>query len=309
MFASSSSLSPFSRRTFVVRAAIAGSLIAAAILKVSTAESAILLRAYNVPFWLLTIVVQIEVLLAVLLIVGAWPKQTVIATILTFALFAAFSFYRAAAGYEACGCFGPLEINPWWTFALDVAVCALLATQVRPVRRGTTLRRAALATACYAAIGLPVAAFAISNAGLAGNPGLIKRDGLIILDPQAWVGKPLPIAEAIRPQIDLSTGEWILLIYHHDCPNCERVRPLYEALSRIGKAQVLLIESPPFGRHGPVDISISRHASLTDENGWFVQTPVEIRLKSGTVVSASLELPSIDQQEQVSVLREIRRRI
>ncbi len=302
-------MSPFSGRTFVVRAAIAGSLIAAAILKVSTAESSILLRTYNVPSWLLTIVVQIEVLLAVLLIVGAWPKQTIIATILTFALFAAFSFYRAAAGYETCGCFGPVEVNPWWTFALDVAVCALLATQVRPGSSRTTLRRAALATACYAAIGLPVAAFAISSTGRVGDAGLIKRDGLIILDPQAWVGTPLPIADVIRPQIDLSTGEWILLIYHHDCPNCERVRPQYEALSRRGNAQVLLIECPPFGRHGPGDFTGSRHAWLTEENEWFVQTPVEIRLNSGTVVSASLDLPSIDRQEQVSVSHETRRRI
>src|SRR5690606_34159712 len=42
--------------------------------------------------------------------------------------------------------------------------------------------------------------------------------GLVILEPEKWIGKPLPIADWI--DVDLSTGDWIVLLHRHDCPAC-----------------------------------------------------------------------------------------
>ncbi|MCS6977357.1 MAG: DUF1573 domain-containing protein [Gemmatales bacterium] len=42
------------------------------------------------------------------------------AALVFFALLAAASLFMALEGRSHCGCFGRVEINPWWTFGLDV---------------------------------------------------------------------------------------------------------------------------------------------------------------------------------------------
>jgi len=48
-----------------------------------------------------------------------------------FTVFSVVSAFSGFIGYSDCGCFGPIKVNPWVTFALDLTALALLFS-VRP---------------------------------------------------------------------------------------------------------------------------------------------------------------------------------
>ncbi len=43
-----------------------------------------------------------------------------------FGLFACVSLYKGLSGEASCGCFGQVEISPWWTLTMDLAAVAAL---------------------------------------------------------------------------------------------------------------------------------------------------------------------------------------
>jgi hypothetical protein len=91
-------------------------------------------------------------------------------------------------------------------------------------------------------------------------------------------------------------------MYHRDCPSCLAALPKYEALARGDRrlgdsSRLLLVEVPPYGSKSVRASENFRHARLSGQREWFVQTPVEIRLKDGKVIGASHDLPSIANNE------------
>jgi hypothetical protein len=51
---------------------------------------------------------------------------------------------------------------------------------------------------------------------------------------------------------------------------------------------------------GAKKVSDPVHARLSDDREWFVQAPVEIRLRDGEVVDASRELPAVNADRRGS---------
>jgi len=109
-----------------------------------------------------------------------------------------------------------------------------------------------------------------------------------MLQPETWIGKPLPIAEYI--DADLSSGDWTILLHRHDCPEFQEAVPRYEDLAY--QRNIAIVEMPPYNSELVAD-GPALHARLPDDREWFVQTPVEIQLDDGIVVNASTELPVI----------------
>lgn len=123
---------------------------------------------------------------------------------------------------------------------------------------------------------------------------------LVILQPEDWLDEEFPLQDLLTPSIDVSQGQWIILMYHHDCPKCQEALPHYQGLVEQTPpdgqpAQVLVIEVPPYGP--APQAGAAHHARLHDRSEWFVQAPVEIVLINGKVTSASLDLPSIAHQQ------------
>lgn len=216
-----------------------------------------------------------------------------------FAGFACFSAYRALSGHDTCGCFGAVKVHPWATFTLDVAIVGLLAWSLRrPVpTRPLSRPRVAFAVGVFLLLSSITGglSYAYAPQRLAdGEDGVIEAGGLVILEPETWAEKQLPIARHLSPAVDIAAGEWTLLVYHHDCPDCQEALPHYHRLASLEgdrRRKVLLVEVPPYGEHahtGP-----AHAARLSNQNEWFVQAPVEIQLKDGVVQQASRELPSI----------------
>jgi hypothetical protein len=86
---------------------------------------------------LLVAVIEVELLLGLWLLSGWATRAAWVAALAFFGLLSAATFYLALEGQRSCGCFGRVEVNPWITFALDVA--AMLALLIwRPARRQST---------------------------------------------------------------------------------------------------------------------------------------------------------------------------
>ena len=53
-----------------------------------------------------------------------------------------------------------------------------------------------------------------------------------VLEPETWVGEKLPILEYIDIGKSLKKGNWVVLFYHHDCPDCARAIARYQQMAR-----------------------------------------------------------------------------
>jgi hypothetical protein len=290
-----------------IRLIVGGLLLTAAALKIwSPADSAALAVAYDIPPLLTAVVVQTEFLLAALLLFGCWTRQTLIASAFLFGVFSAFSVFRGLAGFESCGCFGSFKVNPWVTAVLDVCLFVAAswgAWKLASPRERIQRWRLYGAGGCYALAAVAGVVGFVAQAPTALTQGydtIAEDEGLIVLEPEDWIGQPFPLTKHLAPEINVNKGRWILLLYHHDCPQCQQALPQYERLAAnqtaVGSDQrVALVETPPFESAPPSTEGIV-HARLADTHEWFVQTPVEIQVENGVVVSASLDLPAVSSE-------------
>ena len=247
--------------------------------------------------WFLPMQIGIELGIGLLAISGIYWRQLRWFALLLFSCISVYALYLAASGAASCGCFGPIQVHPWWMFALDVAVVLGLLLSVRR-ERGVDIeandgvpkldsnsadRRTLIASIIgMSAISTALLVWFAAGRTPSADDLLTMAGDLVILEPEQWVGKPFPIANAI--DIDLSNGKWTVLFHRHDCPACQAEVPRYEQLGSQGQ-RIALVEVPPYG-------SSDEHRSscqigrLTDDREWFVQTPVEIQLVDGLVTAS-----------------------
>ncbi len=262
--------------------------------------------------WVLIGIVEFELFFGLWLLANILPTWTHRALLLCFGVFAAVSLYKAVSGAASCGCFGRVEVNPWFTFTLDVtAVLALL--RWRPSRGGLSVRRPSrefLSRVGYIAmvwfvLGAPAAIAMGTYEGtvLGGDGIIVGTDNLVVLEPEKWVGRPMPLLPFIQDAPSpfspgqkplrerLVEGEWIVVFYRHDCPKCQEELPKYEVLARRSVVdpdapRVALIEIPPYGKlHKqllPADTACV-FGRLNDGKDWFVETPVQLTVRDGEV--------------------------
>ncbi len=259
-------------------------LITAALLKsYLPQETATVQIAYHLPRWAVLVGIQLELALGIALITGVFQQVIRRIALIAFIGFAAFSLYRLLSAHESCGCFGALLVPPWVTLLVDSAVVAALLTR-RDIKRPSCPPRWALAA--YILFATPLLASSTAHwltAGTATNRLVDTIGSLTILEPEAWVGKPFPLTEYLEPEISLSQGECVVLLYHHDCPDCQAVLPKYEQLASFDSSrQVFVIEIPPYGPTQHPD-SAAHFIRLSDRQKWFVQTPLEVIVVDGLV--------------------------
>ena len=135
---------------------------------------------------------------------------------------------------------------------------------------------------------------------VAGNEPANVAASYEVLEPETWLGKELPILEYIDIASLLEKGNWLILFYHHDCPDCIEAIPKYEQIARelAGNEDFLriaLIEVPPYGPTLLTPGSPCIPGRLTDKKQWFITTPAVILLENGTVQNSWEEkLPTLD---------------
>jgi len=297
-------------------------LLAAAILK---ARQLLTEPVANNSFWtyrsILILQVEIELTLAIWFFSGLLKKTAWIAAILLFSLFSAITTYKALTGAKSCGCFGQIHVNPWITlFAIDLPALAALAAW-RPsfsFRRIPTSIKSLfieLLTPKPSLLNLAaVASFALLAAAittplLALNKPPATTTSYELLEPETWLGQKLPIIREISIGKKFLKGYWLVLLYHHDCPDCLRAIQHYEKTApntakNANFLRVAFVEVPPYGPTGLGHNSACLIGRLADSKQWFITTPAVILLKNGKVKSAwQGQAPSFDTViERISAL-------
>jgi hypothetical protein len=248
--------------------------------------------------YILPIQIYVELTVGLLLFIRAYWQILRRCVIVLFVGFASYSMYLALTGVHSCNCFGPLRVNPWWTFGLDcTVVLGLLLPGIVGLRgsqkaiewnKGQVGTRnlfwryviaTSLATAAILSVILIRHAFQRTAVA---RGFLYSVANMVVLEPETWIGQRLPIAEYI--DVDISHGEWIVLVHRHDCEACQEMVPKYEQRAALGE-KIALVEAPPYGKFKNREGSCS-YGRLNEDHEWFIQTPVELRLYNGIVSAA-----------------------
>jgi len=121
-----------------------------------------------------------------------------------------------------------------------------------------------------------------------------------ILEPETWTGKKLPIIKYINIKNKIKNGNWLLLFYHHDCPDCRKAIPRYEEIARILKdskdfLRIAFIEVPPYFHNPITESSPCLLGRLNEDKQWFITTPAVTIISEGKVISAwEAKAPDLD---------------
>jgi hypothetical protein len=255
--------------------------------------------------------VECELALAIWLLSGLFKRLAWLAALTCFSVFCCVTLYKGITGAASCGCFGTVHVNPWVTLlAIDLpGVLALglfrprsaLSPFLSFLRRQESTRiliRRALGPLpplprFAATTALGAAMLGLTTPILALNEPPVVTSTYEVLEPETWIGKPLPILNHIDIGEQLNAGAWLIVLYHYDCPACLEALPRIEQMVRDLKGneeflQVALIEVPPYGR-GPISEDLPCVLGRMDvSKEWFVITPAVV-LTSRCVVRAAWE--------------------
>lgn len=247
------------------------------------------------PRTIQVVLVELELSLAIWLLLGTariWAWRVTLATFVTFAIA---SLWMLMIGKESCGCFGAATVNPLLALGADAFTIVCLI-QFRPeqlkqeqtivlpggyryirwfaMRTRTALMAfAILSGVVFAFAALSQRAMSVSSEGFAFAAG-----NTIVLKPALWVGKKFPLLPYIEADSRLADGDWVVWLYHDSCPTCrQRLRSLTPAEGN----RLVIIEVPPYS-DSLERIPFAR-GRLTERYDWFIETPVAITIRDGVV--------------------------
>ncbi|MCL2683559.1 MAG: hypothetical protein FWE63_08820 [Bacteroidales bacterium] len=249
-------------------------------------------RGFNI------LVAQFEICFGIWLLVGLMPKLTYLMSLGCFAIFAGVSFYKAFVLQEtSCGCWGTAQVSPYLTMAFDLAVIGLLIVfrpkgivfhwkaflyELAELKR---FRRVCVVAVAWLLLAVPAtyAMTSVEKNDLAElGTEFIGADGkkTILLAPEKWLGKSLPLLPYIEPpevREKLKTGEWTVVLYHHDCPKCKEV---IDELIEKKTENLVCVEVPPLGTSLMTFPNVV-NSSIIMKQQIFVETPVVLSLVNG----------------------------
>ena len=241
--------------------------------------------------WFLIAVVELELLFGLWLLAGLYPKQTRYAALIFFAALAGISLSKALSGAATCGCFGAVEVNPWYTFALNAAAIfafSFATPCIASVNIRASLARFAFVGVCaLACVVLSVSMFGYATATLADDGTIIGDSNTVVLKPDRWVGKRFPLLGHIDIGDALRSGKWIVFFHRPGCPKCEAALEwLQEAVSATADRRLAVVDLDSIGivENGTYGGYATR-ALLSPERDWVVQTPLQVGLSDAVVTS------------------------
>jgi len=242
------------------------------------------------------LVVELELILGIWLISGVHRRRAAQVALLCFSAFALASLYKAVTHEPSCGCFGPLEINPWITACFDVFMVATLgflaprSAGASPNMPSTRRVTAFLLIALVACSGAAYAVVSRTPRILStANSSASTSIGPVMLDPQAWLSKPFPLYEQIDvgQQLSRSRGASLIVLYHADCPVCQRAIARFASDNNATDGTpIAFIEVPPYSEDGSVLAMMGSSAisgQLSSAHEWVVKTPLLMVINDGIV--------------------------
>jgi hypothetical protein len=243
--------------------------------------------------------IQAEMLLGIWLLVGGFERARFFVATVCFCLFAAVSIYEALHAVPSCGCFGNVKVPPVVIAGIDIGgVTALWLA--RPLHSGwlkepSSLRRI-VAGSCLAAF---MSAgfwtlYSFRRVPIDPVPTSDDTTSLVVLEPKSWIHQPFPLLQDIDGASVLSSGRWLVVLYHYDCDACLQAIPNYSTWARTNAkdsfhAKLALIAMPPLPSASQDPILPSsefERFALRSDHDWFATTPVVVALENGRVLTA-----------------------
>lgn len=248
--------------------------------------------------WFNVFVVEFEILFGVWLLAGLMPKLTWLASVGCFLIFASVSAYKGISGESSCGCFGAVTVPPVWTLTLDMILIGLLIV-FRP--RGIVFqwkllldellelkrfKRVGVIAVVWLLLAVPATYAMMSvekNDLVELGTEFIGADGkkTILLEPDKWIGKKLPLLPYIEPaeiREKLNTGKYCVLLVRQNCEDCKKfIREHKIRLPLI----ITLIES----KTPSADDETNQGISLKGEPNWIVPTPCFIEVDNNLCIT------------------------
>jgi hypothetical protein len=280
-------------------------LVTAALLKgYELATGPVLPTRWFSSRWFLIGVVEFEFFLGLWLLLGFLARLAQRVTIACFIVFACFSSYLALSGAASCSCFGKVPMNPWVALAGDCAALTALSVWIPTEEAHANMSRrlrAWIFLVGFCLVGVP-GAFVMgshtprtlaADGEIVGDAGVVGAGNLVVLEPEKWVDKRFPLLKHIDLGTRLAEGQWIVVLYRHDCPKCQSAVLEYRELAadlakQSNSPRVAMIELPPFGDSADLFVSPQSPvtlARLSDRVEWFVEVPLKLVLSDATVLS------------------------
>lgn len=184
--------------------------------------------------WVLLFITQIELLTGLWLCINihaSWARRFAIAIFLAFALV---SLSRAFRGELSCGCFGNVTVHPWLTAVFDSVAFISLATSKPRSSRPSPCVASLLAIAFPLALPIGIAMAVYPSTPYAAGNDMETGDasGTMVLDPWRWIGGRFPLVRHMDIGEKLSQGDWELLFYRRNCPECRKAIGHYARVMR-----------------------------------------------------------------------------
>ena len=151
--------------------------------------------------WFNILVVEFELFFGIWLLVGRMPKVTWLASIGCFTAFAGVSLYKAVTGEASCGCWGVIDVNPWYTLTFDSIVIGLLIVFRPKVKWTFGLNIAKKQVLNYCLIVVPIGFFLLWSISqvefhqLREVGQVLEQGSIIKLGPGGWVDKKFPLRD------------------------------------------------------------------------------------------------------------------
>lgn len=256
--------------------------------------------------------IPLELGLGIWLVSGLFRKGGWLVALISFAVFIAVTLHKGLTGAASCGCFGVVHVNPWITlFSMDVPIFVALLI-FRPIGQkllpppwptAKHFWAVAIPTAILLAITVPVLVF--------NRPPEITDRHIVVRadkadevdenkdDAEEWfMFEHIDIADQLRSKIA------VVVLYHHECSDCEEVIPHYENLCQElagneGALVVAFVEIPPYGPDEDSPISPETECltgRLDSSKKWYIKTPLVVLTAEGRKVKTwEMQTPSLDE--------------
>jgi len=237
--------------------------------------------------------IPLELGLGIWLVCGLFKKAGWLLGLIAFGGFIIVTLYKAFIGAESCGCFGMVKVNPWITLSvMDIPIFILLAI-FRP--KGLKLFPPPWPSAVhFFAIAIPTFILlpTIEYVLITNRPPMVSEK-YEVLEVKQWTNQGVwSLLQYIDISERLQSGEWVVLMYHNDCPTCREAMPGYEKMYsdlKGNNVDMVFIEMPPYEERElqlvPSESKINR-GRLSDTKKWLVETPVVVVLRDGVMLKA-----------------------
>lgn len=246
--------------------------------------------------------IPLELGLAIWLLSGLFRKAAWLLGLIAFGGFIGVTLQKWIVGAESCGCFGTVHVRPWITLCFVDIPLFLSFAIFRP--KGEKLLpppwpslRYFLAIAIPTFILLPTIEYIL----ITNRPPMVGEKYEVV-DVSKWQNQQWPLTEHIDIADKLQTGEWVVLMYHNDCPDCRQAVPIYEKFYNDLKGNnvdMAFVEMQPYEDGDrqliPAESKVNK-GRLGGAKTWYAETPVVVVLRNGTVLKAwSGYAPSFDE--------------